>query len=120
MLRRDTCPNSCHNGLHKLLAYPQGSGLPSLFDHLFEDGMPNFLSAWFPRILAIVPKICLRIRFLGQRQLFGVFHVNTQFSQYIIPHTFAPYRWCALEEMSHFRQSIHNNPDGIVVPRGVG
>jgi hypothetical protein len=57
LLRRDTCPNSYHNGLHELLAYLQRSGSPFLFNHRFEYGTWNFLLAWFPMILEIVPKI---------------------------------------------------------------
>ena len=72
--------------------------LPFRSDHRFGGGKPNFLPAWFPRTLAIAPKIWLRIGLLGQRQLSGVINANTQFGQCTTMHTYEPYRWCALEE----------------------
>jgi hypothetical protein len=41
---------------HKPIAYLQESYLPFRSDHQYEGGKLNFLSAWFPRTLAIAPK----------------------------------------------------------------
>jgi hypothetical protein len=61
-------------------------------------GKLNFLLAWFPNTLTVVPKVWQRIGLLGQRQWSGVTHANTRFGQCTALHTFEPYRWCALEE----------------------
>jgi hypothetical protein len=96
--KRGTYPSSCRIRLHKPLAYPQESDLPFRSDHQFEGGKPNFLPAWFPRTLAITPKIWLRIGLLGERKLSRVIRANTQSGQCTTLHTYEPYRWCALEE----------------------
>jgi hypothetical protein len=93
-----TYPSSCRNRSHKRLAYLQEFDLPFWSDHQSGGGKPNFLLAWFPKTLAIAPKIWQLIGLLGQRQLSGVTCANTRFSQYTILHTSEPYRWCALEE----------------------
>jgi hypothetical protein len=96
--KRGTYPSSYRNRLHKPLAYLQESDLPFWSNHQSGGGKMNFLLAWFPKTHAIAPKIWLRIGLLGQRQLSGVIHANTQFGQCTILHTYEPYRWCAREE----------------------
>jgi hypothetical protein len=61
-------------------------------------GKLNFLLAWFPKTLVVVPKIWQRIGLLSQRQWSGVVRANTQFGQCTTLHTSELYRWCALEE----------------------
>jgi hypothetical protein len=99
--KRGTYPSSCHNQSHKPLACLQESDSPFLSDHQSRGGKPNFSSVCFPRTLAIVPKILPRIGLLGQRQLSGVIHANTQFGL-TTRRTYEPYRWCAQEENAPF------------------
>jgi hypothetical protein len=61
-------------------------------------GKLNSLSAWFPKTLAIVPKIWQRFGLLSQKQWSEVTRANTRFGQYTALYTSKPYRWCALGE----------------------
>jgi hypothetical protein len=57
----------------------------------------------------------------SQVQWSGVTRANTRFGQYTALHTSKPYRWCVhWKKMCHFRQSVHNDPNRIMMPRGVG
>jgi hypothetical protein len=98
MPRRCTYPGSCRNRSHKPLTYLQEFDLPFLSDHQPMCDKLNFLLAWFPKTLAVVPKIWQQIGLLGQRQWSEVIHANTRFGQCIAVHTSEPYQWCALEE----------------------
>jgi hypothetical protein len=96
--RRGAYQSYCHNRLHKPSAYLQEFDSPSRSDHQFASGKLNFWLAWFPKTLAVVPKIWQQIGLLGQRQWSGAIHANTRFSQCTTLHTFEPYQWCALGE----------------------
>jgi hypothetical protein len=96
--RRGTYPSSCCNRSHKPLTYLQEFDVPFQSDHQSVGGKLNFLLAWFPKTLAVVPKIWQQIGLLGQRQWSGVIHANTRFDQCTALRTSKPYQWCALEE----------------------
>jgi hypothetical protein len=96
--RRGAYPSSCHNRSHKPSTYPQEFDLPSRSDHQSTGGKLNFWLAWFPKTLAIVPKIWQQIGLLDQRQWSKVIRANTRCSQCTTLHTSEPYQWCAQEE----------------------
>jgi hypothetical protein len=56
MPRKDTCPNSFHSVVHMPSTCLPKSDLPSLSDHLFEDGTLSFLLRGSQVILAIAPR----------------------------------------------------------------
>jgi hypothetical protein len=96
--RRGAYPSSYHNRSHKLSAYLQEFSLPSQSDHQSVGGKLNFWLAWFPKTLAVIPKIWQQMGLLGQRQWPGAIRANTRFGQCTTLHTFEPYQWCALGE----------------------
>jgi hypothetical protein len=96
--KRGTYPSSCRNRSHKPLAYLQEFDLPFRSDHQSVGGKLSFLLFWFPKTLAVVPKIWQQIGLLGQKQWSGVTRPNTRFGQCTALHTSKLYRWCALKE----------------------
>src|SRR5688500_5879657 len=93
---KDTCPNSSHSATHMPSTCLPKSDSPFLSDHLFEDGMLNFLLHGSQVVLAVAPRNVLRTVLLYLTQYSLVCHANDLSGQYKSLHTFLPYGWYVL------------------------
>ena len=116
--RKGTCPNFYHSAAHMPSTCLPKSDSPFLSDYLFEGGRLSFLLHGSQVIPAIAPKIgprCSSVRYYSPWYSMQTnYLVDVDFCILLRP--VGGMYW---QEMSCLSQSIHNDPNRVVVPGGI-